>query len=30
MRLGFIIPEPNWDITFPDINPEEWIDEDEE
>jgi hypothetical protein len=30
MRLGFIIPEPNWDITFPDIDPEEWIDEDEE
>jgi hypothetical protein len=30
MRLGFIIPEPNWDITFPDTNPEEWIDEDEE
>jgi hypothetical protein len=30
MRLGFIIPEPDWDITFPDINPEEWIDEDEE
>ena len=30
MRLGFIIPEPDWDITFPDINPEEWTDEDEE
>jgi hypothetical protein len=30
MRLGFIIPEPDWDITFPDIDPEEWIDEDEE
>jgi hypothetical protein len=30
MRLGFIIPEPNWDITFPDIDLEEWIDEDEE
>jgi hypothetical protein len=30
MRLGFIIPEPDWEITFPDVNPEEWIDEDEE
>jgi hypothetical protein len=30
MRLGFIIPEPNWDITFPNVDPEEWIDEDEE
>jgi hypothetical protein len=30
MRFGFIIPEPDWEITFPDVNPEEWIDEDEE
>jgi hypothetical protein len=30
MRLGFIIPEPDWDITFPNVDPEEWIDEDEE
>jgi hypothetical protein len=30
MRLGFIIPEPNWDITFPNVDPDEWIDEDDE
>jgi hypothetical protein len=30
MTIGFIIPEPNWDITFPNVDPEEWIDEDEE
>jgi len=28
MTIGFIIPEPDWEITFPDVDPEEWIDED--
>jgi hypothetical protein len=30
MTIGFIIPEPNWDITFPNVDPDEWIDEDDE
>jgi hypothetical protein len=30
MKLGFIIPEPNWDITFPNVNPQEWEEEDDE
>ena len=30
MTIGFIIPEPNWDITFPNVDPNEWIDEDDE
>jgi len=30
MSIGFIIPEPNWDITFPNVDPSDWEDEDDE
>jgi hypothetical protein len=26
--MGFIIPEPQWGIPVPDIDVQEWIDED--
>jgi hypothetical protein len=29
MSLGFIVPEPNWDITFPNLDPSDWEDDDE-
>jgi hypothetical protein len=29
MSLGFIVPEPNWDITFPNVDPSDWEDDDE-
>jgi hypothetical protein len=29
MSIGFIIPEPNWDITFPNVDPSDWEDDDE-
>jgi len=28
--MGFIIPEPQWGIPVPDINLEEWVDEDDD
>jgi hypothetical protein len=30
MSMGFIIPEPQWGIPVPDINLEEWVDEDDD
>jgi len=30
MKLGLIIPEPNWDITFPNVDPQEGEEEDDE
>jgi hypothetical protein len=30
MRLGFIVPEPNWDITFPNVDPSEWEDDEDD
>jgi len=29
MSLGFIVPKPNWDITFPNVDPSDWEDDDE-
>jgi hypothetical protein len=29
MSIGFIVPEPNWDITFPNVDPSDWEDDDE-
>ena len=29
-NMGFIIPEPAWGIPVPDIDVEEWIDEDDD
>ena len=29
MSLGVIVPEPNWDITFPNVDPSDWEDDDE-
>jgi hypothetical protein len=28
--MGFILPEPAWGIPVPDIDPSEWIDDDED
>lgn len=30
MKLGFIIPQPDWGMPVPDIDISEWIDEEEE
>jgi hypothetical protein len=30
MTTGFIIPEPNWGIVFPNINIEEWNEEEDD
>jgi hypothetical protein len=29
MSIGFIIPDPLWDPVTPNIDPEEWYDDDE-
>jgi len=28
--MGFILPEPDWGNPFPNVDPDEWIDEDDE
>lgn len=28
--MGFILPEPAWGIPVPDIDPSEWIDDEDE
>lgn len=25
-----IVPEPDWDITSPDVDPDEWVDDDDD
>jgi hypothetical protein len=27
--MGFILPEPDWGNPFPNVDPDEWIDDDE-
>jgi hypothetical protein len=28
--MGFILPEPDWGNPFPNVDPDEWIDDDED
>ena len=29
-KMGFIIPEPMWETVTPNLDPDEWVDEDDD